>query len=97
MEYKRQLGHRIYTREQFRSLLRRHRGPFHLSNPTTTTTTTTTTTSMANQHAESPVATAVEDETTAGGALALAPFAPLRPGDECEEESLHSEAATGAT
>ena len=26
MDYKRQLGHRIYTREQFRALLKRHRG-----------------------------------------------------------------------
>jgi len=31
MDYKRQLGHRIYTREQFRALLKRHRGPFELS------------------------------------------------------------------
>lgn len=31
MDYKRQLGHRIYTREQFRALLRRHRGPFRLA------------------------------------------------------------------
>ena len=28
MDYKRQLGHRIYTRFEFRALLKRHRGPF---------------------------------------------------------------------
>ena len=28
MEYKRQLGHRIYSRTEFRGLLKRHRGPF---------------------------------------------------------------------
>ena len=28
MDYKRQLGHRIYTRAEFRALLQRHRGPF---------------------------------------------------------------------
>ena len=28
MDYKRQLGHRIYPREAFRQLLRQHRGPF---------------------------------------------------------------------
>lgn len=30
MDYKRQLGHRIYPRDDFRQLLRRHRGPFEL-------------------------------------------------------------------
>ena len=28
MDYKRQLGHRIYTREEFRALLKKHRGEF---------------------------------------------------------------------
>jgi len=28
MDYKRQLGHRIYTRAEFRALLQKHRGPF---------------------------------------------------------------------
>jgi hypothetical protein len=28
MDYKRQLGHRIYTRSEFRALLKQHRGPF---------------------------------------------------------------------
>jgi hypothetical protein len=31
MDYKRQLGHRIYERHQFRTLLKRHRGPFQIS------------------------------------------------------------------
>jgi hypothetical protein len=30
MDYKRQLGHRIYTRAEFRQLLRRHRGPLKI-------------------------------------------------------------------
>jgi hypothetical protein len=31
MEYKRQLGHRIWPRDDFRRLLARHRGPFEYS------------------------------------------------------------------
>jgi hypothetical protein len=31
MEYKRQLGHRIWPREDFRALLKSHRGPFELT------------------------------------------------------------------
>jgi hypothetical protein len=31
MEYKRQLGHRIWPREDFRALLKLHRGPFELT------------------------------------------------------------------
>jgi hypothetical protein len=31
MEYKRQLGHRIWPRDDFRALLKSHRGPFELT------------------------------------------------------------------
>ena len=30
MDYKRQLGHRIYSRSEFRALLSMHRGPFKI-------------------------------------------------------------------
>ncbi len=35
MEYKRQLGHRIWPRDDFRALLKQHRGPFQLAEENT--------------------------------------------------------------
>ena len=33
MDYKRQLGHRIYTRREFLALLKKHRGSFEVEDP----------------------------------------------------------------
>jgi len=47
MDYKRQLGHRIYTRREFRELLKKHRGPFKIIPASADGTSTPTVTDSA--------------------------------------------------
>ena len=91
MDYKRQLGHRIYTREQFRALLKRHRGPFKLDAAAARTA------GKGPAAAAEELSVVVDSETPlhppAAGAAPRRTFVPLRPHETCDEDILL--AATG--
>jgi len=75
MDYKRQLGHRIYTRAQFRALLKQHRGLHTVGD-------------AAGDAIESlPTET---DSSCHQGSMQTAqlPFTPLRRGEVCEQAEL---------
>lgn len=79
MDYKRQLGHRIYTRKQFRALLGQHRCPFRMDE------------ASGGEASGEPRAPEPEDALAGLGGAARgggAPFRPLRAGEVCEEAEL---------
>ena len=82
MEYKRQLGHRVYPREDFLALLRQHRGEWAVS-------------AHAGGHAVpnnggggASHEQSADDAGVAGQCAVAAPFAPLVAGDSCLSGTL---------